>query len=599
MKCDKNYDLVSYLNNEVTTGERAEIEAHLLDCPDCRQEFAALKATIGRLKSIPPITPSPALKTRIMEQVSRFQPQPVHTLWFIPRFSYVPAWAVSVAVHLIIFAGLSIIFIRPVQKQQEKTISIRLAQRVEEEKKLLDSSPGLPLVAGEIKPEEREPAVQRPAGEDDIPTPLPDRIKRPIPEGIIVTRPVDGWKVKLKPVPDRDDKLLAHFNGRSNIKTRRELLQKYQAGDTEPAVKGGLNWLAQAQSPDGAWDGSRYGGRKEYQVALSSLSLLCFLADGHNHISGGAAAESRPERRDTYTALVNRGIKFLLAQQDSDGLVGPKTLNGKPARPNAEGGQAGSPALIGGDPVTYSGMRDKPVNYMYNHGLATLCLLEDYIMSRDPALERPVNQAVSFIISAQNANGGWGYTKGSPTAGDSSVTAWQIPSLKLAQTLGIGGAAESLEKAKNWLNSLTNADGFVGYSAPEQYPNGPYGLSAAGMSGQLFMDQSSSALSELQAHLLTKRLPHLQDEHPETESDFYYTYWGTLSMFLQGGKDWETWNKNTKQTLLKSQVRNGSYAGSWVPDDKWGYFGGRIYATSMAILSLQVYYRYPALTDGR
>lgn len=386
-----------------------------------------------------------------------------------------------------------------------------------------------------------------------------------MPEGIIVTRPIaererspdyfgKGWKVRLKPVPDRDDKLLVHFNRRSDIKTRRELLQKYQAGDTEPAVKGGLNWLAQAQSPDGAWDGSRYGGRKEYQVALSSLSLLCFLADGHNHISG------------THKALVNKGIKFLLAQQDSDGLVGPRMLNGK------------------------------DVNYMYNHGLATLCLLEDYIMSRDPALERPVNQAVSFIISAQNANGGWGYTKASPI-NDSSVTAWQIPPLKLAQTLGIGGAADSLEKAKNWLNALTNAEGFVGYSAPEQYPNGPYGLSAAGMSGQIFMDQSTSALSELQSQILTKRLPHIHSEQTETESDFYYTYWGTLSMFLQGGKGWETWNKNTKQTLLKSQVKNGSYAGSWVPDDKWGYFGGRIYATSMAILSLQVYYRYPALTN--
>ena len=36
----------------------------------------------------------------------------------------------------------------------------------------------------------------------------------------------------------------------------------------------------------------------------------------------------------------------------------------------------------------------------------------------------------------------------------------------------------------------------------------------------------------------------------------------------------------------------GSLRGSWDPDPVWGGHGGRVYATAMAAVTLEVYYRY-------
>ena len=37
---------------------------------------------------------------------------------------------------------------------------------------------------------------------------------------------------------------------------------------------------------------------------------------------------------------------------------------------------------------------------------------------------------------------------------------------------------------------------------------------------------------------------------------------------------------------------DGCERGSWDPNSKWGRQGGRIYSTALAILTLEVYYRY-------
>ena len=36
----------------------------------------------------------------------------------------------------------------------------------------------------------------------------------------------------------------------------------------------------------------------------------------------------------------------------------------------------------------------------------------------------------------------------------------------------------------------------------------------------------------------------------------------------------------------------GCARGSWPPTDQWGAHGGRIYSTALAVLTLEVYYRF-------
>jgi len=74
--------------------------------------------------------------------------------------------------------------------------------------------------------------------------------------------------------------------------------------------------------------------------------------------------------------------------------------------------------------------------------------------------------------------------------------------------------------------------------------------------------------------------------------DYYYWYYGCLSLYQHQGPVWEMWNQEMKKTLLSMQVRNGDAAGSWPATGQWTPRGGLVMSTAMATLSLEVYYRY-------
>ena len=62
-------------------------------------------------------------------------------------------------------------------------------------------------------------------------------------------------------------------------------------------------------------------------------------------------------------------------------------------------------------------------------------------------------------------------------------------------------------------------------------------------------------------------------------------------------KDWERWNPQVREELIKTQTLDDTCAGgSWDPSnprpDRWGEAAGRLFQTSLSILTLEVYYRY-------
>ena len=70
-----------------------------------------------------------------------------------------------------------------------------------------------------------------------------------------------------------------------------------------------------------------------------------------------------------------------------------------------------------------------------------------------------------------------------------------------------------------------------------------------------------------------------------------YSYYGTLTMYQDGGPEWEKWNVVVRDTLTSEQRRDGRFAGSWDPKGPWGRYGGRLYSTALSTLTLEVYYR--------
>jgi hypothetical protein len=118
-------------------------------------------------------------------------------------------------------------------------------------------------------------------------------------------------------------------------------------------------------------------------------------------------------------------------------------------------------------------------------------------------------------------------------------------------------------------------------------------MTAEGLVCRAFLDAENTppALDEGAAYVL--------EERPGSGAvNYYFWYYGTLAIFQRQGDDWRRWNAALQQELLGRQRWDGPLAGSWDADDVFGGYGGRVYSTSLAALSLEVYYRYLP-THGR
>jgi hypothetical protein len=67
----------------------------------------------------------------------------------------------------------------------------------------------------------------------------------------------------------------------------------------------------------------------------------------------------------------------------------------------------------------------------------------------------------------------------------------------------------------------------------------------------------------------------------------YYWYYGSLAMHRMGGESQRLWQAALEPALLQGQVKGtDGDAGSWSPIGPWGWCGGRVYSTAVAVLAL-------------
>jgi hypothetical protein len=58
---------------------------------------------------------------------------------------------------------------------------------------------------------------------------------------------------------------------------------------------------------------------------------------------------------------------------------------------------------------------------------------------------------------------------------------------------------------------------------------------------------------------------------------------------------WKRWNEVMRDQLVNTQAKNGHETGSWGGRDHYQGEGGRLYTTSLSIMTLEVYYRHMPL----
>ena len=344
---------------------------------------------------------------------------------------------------------------------------------------------------------------------------------------------------------------------------------------SELAVERALDWLSRHQDNDGRWDAgiARYedgtpvkgdddftahcpAGEKclgecaywEADTALTGLALLTFLGAGYTHIDG------------RYTAIVDKGLEFLLAQQKPDGDL------------------RGRSQVVG----------------MYCHAMATLALCEAFALTNDDQLRDPVERAVAFLVRGRARDGmAWRYAPGA-AAGDTSILGWVVMGLKSAKEVGIPIPGEPAVRRGTllWLEKVATGQskGLARYQPWEQVT--PTMTAEAWVCRQFLGVGGPGPASSEAAEFL------LRNESDRGKTNVYYWYYATLALYQHGGEPWTKWNAQIRDKIVGLQSISGHQAGSWEPDSsQYGLKGGRIYCTTLAALSLEVYYRYLRLYD--
>ncbi|MBN1268678.1 MAG: terpene cyclase/mutase family protein [Kiritimatiellae bacterium] len=304
----------------------------------------------------------------------------------------------------------------------------------------------------------------------------------------------------------------------------------------QAAITSGLEWLVNAQGDAGGWDAASLGGHAEYAVALNGLAVLTLAR------TPGVMGRQRE--------ALARATGFLLAQQAADGHFGRE---------------------CGG--------------LMYNHGMATLALLEVYRVTSDQQLRQPISAALDFIRSQQHASGGWSYTKAPASRANTGVSVWQIQALLSAVGQGWKEHRRAAEKGLAWLNGVTDGRGFFGYEQAGHFPEGSRTLTSMGAYCAFTAERERIPAARRLAAGARRGLS--ESVRSDDAWDYYQAYFQASALHEAGDEEFLQTLSELQADIVALQVqRGGAPAGSWEPDDRWGRVGGRLYSTTMAMLAL-------------
>ena len=470
----------------------------------------------------------------------------------------VPMFLASGIAHLIVLLILSqLVPFQPARREandKNVTVDLRETRRTD----LFDE------LRAAIREHKRTPAPEKPPENQETPVrPAAVQNKNKPPEkddpiDIEIPNLASRTPIIAPPQGDRPSGLSNRAPGSKS----RAITAHGGSAESESAVKAALRWLKRHQDRNGQWSCRGFsrncerdytcgghGTKSGINTGLTGLALLAFLSNG-NYANDGT------EFGDT----VARGIQHLLSVQNSSGRIG---------RPSS--------------------------HEMYNHSIATLAIAEAHVLSEDKSLRKPLQQAVEYIIGAQQPKGGWDYTAARTGRNDSSITGFVVMALKSAAAADIEvpwmvtyGMIRHFARMTGQAGDVTYADSGIGAGRA-----GPGMVAVGALSRQFLGWPLDSDILKKQYRIMRRNLPRWNRLADDPYHNTYYWYYGTLAMFQAGGENWELWNARLRDMLVRRQRQRGCARGSWDPVGKWlGKAAGRAYATAINAMNLQVYYRY-------
>ena len=462
-------------------------------------------------------------------------------MWMHDALRTTPSWLVSMVFHMILLLALAMIMMPEGTKSSLRQLVVAPGEDAAlDDLEELEDEPLEEIDVTDVAPVETEV--------------VPENVEIAADDMEAAAVQVDISEFGLEHAPRND--LLASvgaytgtgLSGRGEG-DRKALVRQYGgSAGSEKAVAMALKWLAEHQFPDGGWSFNHAmaplchgqcrdpGNLDKARNAATAMALLPFFGAGQTHKKG------------KYKDTVKRGLYFLVSQMK----VSPK---------------GGALSESGGN--------------MYSHGLGAIALCEAYAMTHDKSLFQPAQASLNYICYAQDpVGGGWRYSP--RQAGDTSVVGWQLMALKSGHMAYLRVPPLTIKKAWAFLDSVQADSGtYYGYTTPGK----GQATTAIGLLCRMYLGWKKDNPA------LERGVKAISSWGP-SKSNMYYNYYATQVMHHWEGELWKKWNDNLRDYLVNSQVTTGHETGSWHFKSQWATHGGRLYLTSMATMTLEVYYRH-------
>jgi RNA polymerase sigma factor (sigma-70 family) len=197
-----------------------------------------------------------------------------------------------------------------------------------------------------------------------------------------------------------------------------------------------------------------------------------------------------------------------------------------------------------------------------SQALGTLALSEAYGMTAAMPLKEPAQRAIDAFLRLQHEDGSWG---------DDTTNLWAAEALKSAILDELTIDLEAVARAQRFYRSQLDAG-----------PNLP------ALIGHLFLSRDGTHPA------VRPTIDRVACAEPDaTRRDFMYWYMGSMALFQVDGPEGAIW-KNWSEPFRKALYATGTKEGTWPGGTK----SATSVQTSLALLSLEIYYRYANVLGG-
>jgi hypothetical protein len=389
------------------------------------------------------------------------------------------------------------------------------------------------------------------------------------------------------------------YKARASAGGRKSAIKRYGGGVVDPekvekAVEKGLNWLATHQNADGSW-----GTYNQAKYQYTAMATLAFLAHGDTPVS------------QKYGQTIIKAIKIMLKWSKYRG------------------------AYLSGS------------WHAYDHAIVAYALSEAYGITKMPKIKDAMNKMVQHLIDSINNRGSYtyGYRRNphiqrkdrDPITGrllrgkrpepscDLSFAGWNYQTLKAAFSAGcdLPELQKTVDRAIKGLKyhaypGKSGGFGIHPHSRPDFGMTG-VGILCLGLLGEGKSKEARKAYNWLKSYteIITtcswRYNEKIHKKYPKAFTHALYTWYYLTQVIFQHTKGkggvWKRWNRAFARAYLKEQEPDGSWStpaqkyGQQLDPNKvnaeWKHVPRyaqendlKIYATTLCLLTLEVYYRY-------